>query len=302
MPAGDMVLSRTYIMAATGLLYTREKLARGGEPFIPLAIVFGIAVFNTLIFWWTDEGSPIEWIEPIILGAFVFQPMLFAIWAAFGSGRFATRFAIVVPCLLLVIAASGLRTDSFAQVQRHEFLVTVVAAMISLVLTTTVLVVLRRITRLQIQHEYDNLTADTRRFQFGTRYLLLLITFYAAALGITSSLTFGPAEANQLFGPDFYARVAAIAGATISFVISPIIAVTLLVLYSRPKEWAVRSVATGWLILTFLVTSALLAFDNDEEMLLAPLLLQLGAAFIGIPAAISLRLSGYQLRVISSRL
>src|SRR5688572_12298411 len=111
-----------------------------------LATVLGVAVANTLIFWWSDDGRRSEWAEPIILGAFVFQPMSFAIWAAFGPGRFATRFLLVVPCLLLVIAAPGLRSGSFAQVQRHEFLVTVVAAMVSLVVMTALFLILRRIT------------------------------------------------------------------------------------------------------------------------------------------------------------
>jgi hypothetical protein len=55
-------------------------------------------------------------------------------------------------------------------------------------------------------------------------------------------------------------------------------------------------VAVGWLIVTLVAIWFCRAIDDDEEMVRVPLLLQLGAAIVGVAAAVPLRLAGYRLR------
>ena len=182
-----------------------SPLAESG--LVLLGIVLGIAIFNALIFWWTNGPDRPEWLTELVIGAWVFEPILFAIWTALGPGRFLIRLTLVIPCLLLVIAAPGLPADSFDQVQRHEFLVIAIAAIVSLFLTTVLLLILQSFTTLRIGHRSGNSMPDVLRFQFGTRCLLMVITLYAIAIGITSSLKFASFEPNSFLGPNFYVMI-----------------------------------------------------------------------------------------------
>jgi hypothetical protein len=266
----------------------------------PIAIVLGIAVFNMLTVWWTDGPGPPDWLRGVILGAWVFQPMMFGIWAALGPGRFVMRLLLVFPYLLLVIEAPGMRTELFHEVQRFELVTLVVAAMVFLALTLILLLILRAVTGLVIEHNQHETKIESRRFQFDIKYLMLLVTTYAVAMGITTSLKFGPTDPpGRLLGSEFYVAMLTYGGAYVSFAISPIVALALMILCPIPRRTSVHRLIAGWMIVTFIAISILAVIDDDFEMyvFVVPLLLQLGAAITGVIASIVLRLAGYRLHL-----
>jgi len=161
--------------------------------------------------------------------------MLLATWAAFGPGALIIRLPLVVPSLLLVHASQGIQPAGDFDVERYEFIVTLIAATSIISATTVLLLVARRSFAWHIESSTETPASDAPRFQFDTKYLITLITLCAIALGITSSLTFKPPEPSlffspgYFFGPGFFVRVIAIGGVSIFFLLLPLIVVPLIV-------------------------------------------------------------------------
>jgi hypothetical protein len=119
-------------------------------------------------------------------------------------------------------------------------------------------------------------------------------------MGITTSLKFGPTDPpGRLLGSEFYVAMLTYGGAYVSFAISPIVALALMILCPIPRRTSVHRLIAGWMIVTFIAISILAVIDDDFEMyvFVVPLLLQLGAAITGVIASIVLRLAGYRLHL-----
>jgi hypothetical protein len=258
------------------------------------AIVLGFAIYNTVIAWLFSNSDTWEWFEAIVIGSWVFQPMLFAVWAALGPGRLAVRIPLVVLSMMLVIAAPGIRQANFADTERYEFITLTTAAMTLLVVTSLLLLVARRITGWQIVKPDVTISSYKAPLQFDIKYLLLLVTLCGIALGLTVSLEFSSPRQNLFLGPEVVIYILAVGSALASLLILPVIAVPLIVLKERcSARFYWRAIAV-WLVLTL---GAVMIFNTIEgDMpLLYPLLIQLGAAVVGFAAALSLRLWGWRL-------
>jgi hypothetical protein len=270
-------------------------------PRIPLGwvltgILVGLAALNTFITWLSSERPLPDHLEIFIIGASVFEPMLFAIWAALGPGRIEIRLPIIVPFLAIVMAIPGLILGTYPDVEQYEFVVLLVAACVAMVVVTLILLALRCFTGWRIQPAADEQSYLGQKLQFDIKYLILLITLYSIAFGITFSLKFAPpGRQNLFFGPGFYVYAFSVGGAFISIVILPVLAVPLLILQRRPSIKFLRSAVAFWLAITVGAGVFLIAFEESEEFEFALLLIQFGAAALGIVVALPLRLAGSRL-------
>jgi hypothetical protein len=260
-------------------------------------MVLGFAVYNTTIAWLFSDGAPLalwEEFEALIVGTWVFEPILLAAWAALGPGRLAIRVSLIVPCLTFMLSAPGLHRENLAEMERHEFVALTVAAMAVLFVTTLLMLIARRFTGWRIERGNEASHSAARPFQFDTRYLLMLVSLYAVALGLTVSLKFGPPKSNQFFGPNFVIYILAVGSAVASLLILPVIAVPMMVLTERfSKKYFWRAIAF-WLVITLGVGAFWISVEGNEPFLF-PLLIQLGAAIVGVAAALPLRWAGCRL-------
>jgi hypothetical protein len=276
----------------------REHASRVGHSWTLAGIVLSFAVFNTVIMRLFADHAPWEELEAIIIGAWVFEPLLFAAWAAFGPGRFAMRATLIIPCLALVVAAPGLDPVNLESVQRFEYVVLLIVAFAILAIATLIFLILRRYVGWQIVSIRSEPRNSDRPFQYDTKYLISLVTLCSLALGITFSLKFSPAEPpSSFFGPGFYIYVMAVGGAVISLLLLPIVAIPLWVITERPSKKFYRGSAELWLVLTFSIGGFwLIAGEGMEpKAILYPLLIQFGATVVGIAAALPLRWTGCRL-------
>jgi hypothetical protein len=269
-------------------------------PRIPLGwvligIVLWFAAVNTASMWLFPDSGAWEELEAIIIGFWAFEPMIFAIWAALGPGRFAVRLPLVVPCLMLVVAAPGLRKASLADTEKYEFITLTTAAMTLLAITLLLLLLARRSTGWRIVTRETPASGEAAPLQFDIKYLLLLVTVCGVALGLTVSLDFGgPPNRNVFFGPEFVIYILAVGSAVVSVLNLPMIAVPLIVLQERcSARFYWRSIAL-WLVVTLGVSGVCIAIEGDFPLML-PLLIQLGAAIAGFAAALPLRFAGCRL-------
>ena len=259
-------------------------------------IVFALAALNLATFWLYPETPPPDYVEAMFIGAWVFQPMLLGIWTALGPGRFVTRLPLVVPCLVLVAAAPGLHRAGF-DLERREFIVIVAAGIAILLVTSGLLFIVRRFTGWRIAQSFHEAHRGPSCFQFDLKYLLILITLWAAALGITSSLVFAPPNPSTFFGFNFFVHVAAIGGAAISAMLLPTVAVPLFVLSAPVSKRFVVYWGAFWALEICLATAVwrLIEIQPLWQILQWELLMQFGAGVVGAIAALALRWAGYRL-------
>jgi hypothetical protein len=281
---------------ANAALYPRPRLIKAG--WIPAVIVLGLAGFNLLVWSIFAGGSPGEYLDVISIGALGFEPFLFAIWAALGPGRFAIRVPLIIPCLMLVVAATGLRTENFNNVQQLEFIVLLVAAVAIFLVTTTILLVFRWFVGWRIEKEAEWHSDIERQIQYDLKYMLLLVTLYSVSLGITCGLTFAPSESPSPFlGPEFLVSLAAFDSGFLSVLLLPLVGVPLAILAVRPSAIYVRRAVALWLVATIGALGILRVSEGatvaDAAVFL--LLMQLGASIVAVSAALPLRLAGYRL-------
>ena len=273
-----------------------EQKPRTGPGAALAAILLAITTLNFVVTWTFSKSDPPEAIGGVIIGVCVFQPMLFAVWAALGTGRLVIRVPLIVPCLMLAIAAPGLRRSNFEDVQRYEFVGILVCAFGVFAATCLLLLIARRFTGWRIDRLEKQSSNGPPRFQFDTKYLLALITLYAAALGVTTGLSFGPTQQNLFFGANFVVYIMAVGSALISLLLLPIIALPLLILSDRPSRNFFLYAALFWAVVTFAAGALWIPITEasiDESWYL--LLIQLGAAVTGIAAALPLRWAGFRL-------
>jgi hypothetical protein len=231
------------------------------------------------------------------MGACVFEPVLFATWAAFGPGRFAIRALLIIPCLAIVVAAPGLDPGNLQDVQRFEYVVLLIAAYVVVVIATLIFLILRRFVGWQIEWIRGKPRVNHQPFQYDIKHLICFITLCALAMGMNFSSKFSPADPPGFFGPGFYIYVMAVGSAVISLLLLPIVAIPLWVLTEQPSKKSQRWSAVIWLVVTCGVGGFwfIVAEGMEPEALLFPLLIQFGGAVLGVATALPLRWAGCRL-------
>jgi hypothetical protein len=261
-----------------------------------LVVVF--FVFNATTAWIFSGGGYEDWLEAIFVGALVFQPIAFGVWSALAGSSILINLSLAVPCLMLLIVATGLDRDGYTDVQRREFGHFAMTALAIFAVALILSLAMRRFARLQIVSDADPLQVAAPRLRFSIKYLLVLTTLYAVVLAIVTQLNFQtePPPPNWIFGPDFYLRILLVGGTAFSIAVIPTFAVPLLVLNGHISGRVVRAVAIFWFIVTLLLTGIWGAFEDAwPDILVFLLLVQLGAVIAGAPSAIVLRANGYRL-------
>jgi hypothetical protein len=271
------------------------KAPRIGLGWVLAGIALGFAAFNTATTWLFPESGAWEELEAIIIGFWAFEPMLFATWAAIGPGRFIIRAPLIILCLVLVVVAPGLDSSNFTDVEQFEFVVLLIAAFGIFAAATLVMLLLRLFVGWRLEQRWDDVGNSDRPLQYDTKYLILLVTLCALALGITFNVKFGPADPPNLFsGPGFYVYIMAIGSVVIGLLHLPMLATPLWVLTDRPSKKYYRRAVALW----FLVTLSTGLFWISQDVVAAarfPPLIQFGGAVAGVVAAWPLRWAGCRL-------
>jgi hypothetical protein len=261
---------------------------------ILFGIVLGFAAFNATSTW-LYPGNAWEELEAFIIGFWAFEPMLLATWAALGLGRFIIRTPLIIFCLVLVVVAPGLDPSNFADVDRFEFVVLLIAAYAIFAAATLVLLTLRWFTGWRLEQLRTDGASCDRPFQFDTKYLITLVTLCALAFGITFNLKFESAgPANTLLGPEFYVHIMAIGSAIIWLLHLPMLALPLWTLTDRPSKAFYLRAFVLWCVVTLGIELFWISEANIEAARFPPLI-QFGGAIAGIAAAWPLRWAGCRL-------
>jgi hypothetical protein len=272
----------------------QQNAPRTNLAWVLASIVLGFAAFNTATTWLYPAGGAWEELEAFIIGFWAFEPMLFATWAALGTGRFIIRTPLIIFCLVLVVVAPAIDPTNFAEVDRFEFVVLLIAAYAIFAAATLVLLILRWITGWRIEQPRADGASYNRPFQFDTKYLLTLVTLCALAFGITFNLKFDSAPPALLFGPDFYVHIMAIGSVIIWLLHLPMLALPLWTLTDRPSKAFYRRAVALWCVVTLGVGLFWVSQDDIKAARFPPLI-QFGGAVAGIAAAFPLRWAGCRL-------
>ena len=271
----------------------------------PAIVLSGIVVIltalNALTWNYRDAGSADDRLQLMIVGVWVFEPILFGVWTALGSGSIVTRLPLVIPCLLMLFVAPGLRKASLADVERREFVVAVLVGTTIFAVTTMLFLAVRWFTGLRIESSTAAQSACQSRVRFSMKYLLSTITAYAVLFGMATQLEFQseppPPPSFFVFGPNFYIYVFAVGGAIVSGILLPIIAVPLIVLRPSCSKRAVQISLACWFVVTVLAVAifAYLEEESPPEVFQFAVLMQLAAAFVGLLVTLPMRWVGFRL-------
>ena len=270
----------------------------------PAIVLSGIVVIltalNALTWNYQDAGSADDRLQLMIVGVWVFEPILFGVWTALGSGSVVTRLPLVVPCMLMLFVAPGPNRASFADMERFQFIIIVLVGTAIFAVATMLFLAVRWFTGLRIEPSTAAQIAYQPRVRFSMKYLLLTITAYAVLFGMAAQLKFRsepPPPSFFIFGPDFYIYVFAIGGAIASGILLPIIAVPLIVLRPSCSKRAVQISLSCWFVVTVLAVAifAYLEEASLPEVFQFAVLMQLAAAFVGLLVTLPMRWVGFRL-------
>jgi hypothetical protein len=270
--------------------------ARDRSPLVLLAVVIAFTATNSLMNWlarWVDGEN----IGFFMFGIAVAGLMQVAVWTALGAGPIIKRLAATIPCVLLLIALPSQFTQNSNRLERWEFLYFAIATYGIFIITLLVFLIFRRFTRFRLQTT-KNASHEPAGLQFSTKYLLALITLYAAAIGLAASLRFDEpspdAFARSLFGPNFFIAVLLVGGGALMIAALPTLAVPLAILRGTISQVAIAWTAFLWIsFVAGLVV--LLKEEPPPEPLGTVLSAQAGATLAGAITAALLRRAGLRL-------
>jgi hypothetical protein len=247
------------------------------------------------LFWYLADQVP-DLLGPVFAGAWIIQAHMFATWAALGPGKFLLRVTPIIAVFLTVLGAPGVHPDG--QFERGEFIAMALTGTSIFVVTTLLLLILRRFVGWRIELNRAASHGDNSRYQFTTWNLIVVITLYAVTLGVYTNIVFEQPEPAPfgIFGPDFIIAIVVYGGMTMAVLLLPMIAVPLFVLSARRSKLAVVVALSFWVVLTVGVIIFWHVVEGIEgDALLGAVLLQTGAVVMGLVVAIPLRLAGYRL-------
>ena len=267
----------------------------------PAWILFGLVLFNIAVFWISNDENLPEWLQVVLLGGWMFEPMLLAGWTVLGPGAFIIRLSLAIPSLMLLIAAQGIFPGGFQDIEFYEFKVMTIAAFIMFTADLVLLLILRRSFGWRLEPPVGAQQQTNTRFQFDIKYLIILLTLCAVVLGIISNRVFKPPPqptfAFIFFGPEFFLHIVIIGGTTAFFALRPLAAVPLIVLNVERSKRLIGFALGTWALTSVIIAAVFMARDESaEDVLFGGLLLQSGAVLLGSATAWLLLLAGYRLQ------
>jgi hypothetical protein len=236
--------------------------------------------FNVATAWFFSGGHDNDWIEIVLIGTMVFQPIAVGLWAALAGGSTLINASLAAPCLVLLIVATGLDRDGFTDIQRGEAIAFAIAGLTVFAIAFVIFLVIRWLKRLRIDRHDSSSDASAPAFQFSIRFLLALTTLYALMLAILVRLSFdtGPPPSYFPLGPDFFIRILTFGGATFFAVVLPTMAIPLFILYGSAPRRLLRNAIVFWAFVTLLIAGIWGALEGYPlNVLMFMLLIQLGA-------------------------
>jgi hypothetical protein len=266
------------------------------------SVLIGVVVFffafNAATARFLSGGPNDQWLEAIYLGAIVFQPIALGMWAALAGSSMLINVSLALPCLMLLIVATGLDRNVYTDVQRSEFFYFALTGITVFAVAALVFGVVAGLARLRIVSDDKLPQAAAPRLRFSIKYLLVLTTLFALVLAIVTQLSFQtePPPPNWIFGPGFFIYILAVGGSTLTAAILPTMSLPLIILYGRATRGVLWIATTVWAGVPFLVALIWGAFEDEwPDILLFLLLVQLGAAIAGAMSAVALRFGGFRL-------
>ena len=278
----------------------RALVAADKRPFPTHWIALGLLVIANTAFgaYFNPNGKNSngvgEEVYFVILGFFLAQPILFALWAAFAPQRFYQRFLWAFLLCSLVAFTEELGTLWDTQADHASQIVTL---LIFFIMFTSVLLLVRRFFGWRFRRsQMEFFPGDYRANQFGIKHLILLMTITGIAFALIRSLMIFNSS-NRLPSVEEFISIALITCLVFAMLI-PIIIVPWFTMTSRGNTIKLIVFAT---VLLGIIDSAifLIALKADAKHinnnLRAMFFSQLGAYLTVLLNTIVLRLCGYRL-------
>lgn len=271
---------------------TADRAPHSRITFVLVSVVVVFAILNTVLMGlWTDDKSNVR--NAILYSLLAFEPISFAVWTALGIGSMLKRFPLAIPCLILIFIAPAFVPSVAADLRQKEFAILVLMGIAIYVATVLLMLLFHRFTGFSLQPTH----ADNAGIRFSVRGLFVLMTIYAAVMGLTAQLKLrtGPSQYEWILGSNYYLAVAAQMSALFFAVVLPTIAIPLSILRGRPTRRAAALAIAFWFAVSLLVVVLVGAGTAFFEPLGAILSMQLIAGILGALTAIAFRCCGYRL-------
>jgi hypothetical protein len=224
------------------------------------------------------------------LAFLVFQPAILGAWAALADGSPIMRLSIALPCVAVLLALAIV--DEYPIRFIHRDFAPVIAAGLTVCLMSFALFkAFRRFTGFRLQWGPIPSPSNAHNYQFGLKYMLIVITFVAITLGFMGRAVYYRMVHGGVtdFEPDVIVLVLFVAGLVFVGAILPTSSIPLIILHGWPSNRAILISLTLYLV----VTLPLLAlFHRDMQ---AVFISQLGSLFAGALTALPLSLVGLRL-------
>jgi hypothetical protein len=269
------------------------------RPWHALALLVAAhALFNLYL-------NPMGWQNPaddfptlLWFGVVFVQPVLFAIWAAWGPPPASKRIPATIALFVLVVFTSCIQP--FSTVPGATVVVQggfVLLALPLLLFTGAMIpmLVVRAATRWRIERPRDDGPPISRPDQFSVSYLLALTTVCAVLLGIGRGL----AATQDWMGSPTWQQIDELVTriGMVLLAIFPAVLVPMIVISPRPTVPLLVGTIVSWAVLAWLGVEAIVHMDrtprSDAAYQLA--LVHLGGGMASFASAFVLRRAGYRL-------
>ncbi len=264
------------------------------------AIVLGHAAINAAFFPYDIDNLKLpSWLAAFIFGVVGVQPLLFAIWAAFGPGHFIIRLSFAVLSLILVTVAKGLTQLNVPQPSgyhdRIDFIFFAVYSLETFVIATAIMRFLgfewpRRIKRLS-----NDQSVRVSRSKYVVTHLVWLGIVGTAVFTVIRNISFS----GSTGGFSGYHLMGLTGGSLLTWTaLIPVVSTCVPVIRENVNCRQMKKAGVTWALVTFVLYAVVFALDPNETSFVALVviaLFQIGAAAAGLVTALILRLAGYRL-------
>jgi hypothetical protein len=267
--------------SASRLFHNRAWLVLG-------AIVAANAIFNLLV----SDRNKGQWIQVIVIGIFIAQPVLFATWAAIGPPPAIKRVPFTIAALIVVVMASDIRSQLDHDNENYLEMLCITLALFSA--SAIVWCIVRISLHWIVANHFAE--ADVVRGQFSLKYAIGLTTIFALLLGFGRILALGDSSVGRFALTDFV-KYAAVPIGLMLLAMFPAVTIPLLILSHPPSSRSIVLIVALWSLMSFFAIQqfAILEVESWTQAAREILGFQIGAIFVGTITAAPLRFAGYRL-------
>jgi hypothetical protein len=226
------------------------------------------------------------------------QPVLFALWAAWGPPPASKRIPATIALFVLVVFASCIQpfsTRSGAAIVTQGGFVLLALPLALFGGAMIPIFIVRALARWRIERPRDDGPALMRPDQFSVSYLLVLTTVCAVLLGIGRGL----AATQDWMGSPTWQQIDEVITriGMVLLAIFPAVLVPMIVISPRPTLLLLVGTIVSWAILAWLAVEAIVHMDNTprSEAAYQLVLVHLGGGLASLASALVLRIVGYRL-------